>query len=291
MNLHASRAVRALAPFALPALLCGALGASATAQLPVAAVSARQADLHRSSFSTKPALMAWNRKRAFPVVDREGRRLGELTDFVLDRTTGRLTHTALVVEELGAPVATKAFPVRDLRWDADAQHFRSQLARGSIAALPEFSAVWLERLEEGTRQIVEAGHDPRADLEPVAPRFLLAGDVEGSPLVAADGRVGIGLGVILDMNPGEVAYFLLGADEEHRQGDLYPVPWPALRVFPDGRFGVDKTAREMAAAPAIPKELIASLTMAGFRMEVAAFYGVPSRIDQRLQCLANEGGS
>lgn len=239
----------------------------------------------------KPALMAWNRKRAFLIVNKEGERLGELVDFVIDRQTGRLSHTALVLEQDGKAVCTKALPVRELRWDAGTQRFRSLLSRAGIESLPDFSTAWLGRLELGTRQVIEAGHRPLDDeIGFHAPRFVLAGDVEGATVEAEDGDVGSGLGVILDMNPGEAAYFLLGSGD-HRSGELFPIPWNALVPTADGGYAVPKSVREMMRAPAISKELIASLTMAGFRMEVANYYGVPSRIDQRLQRVLNKSGS
>lgn len=289
---HAGRARRAARALALPAVLIATLCTAADAvQSPArhAAQAAAAADA-TTPRNAKPALMAWNRKRAFLIVDREGRRLGELTDFVIDRTTGRLSHTALVLEEAGESIATKAFPIRDLRWEADTQRFRSLLSRGGVQSLPDFSPEWLERLELDTRRVVEAGHVRDGTTEAEAPRFLLAGDVEGASVAAEDGSAGIGLGVILDMNPCEAAYFLLSSGE-HRASELHPVPWNALVLTPEGGYSLAKTVSEMASAPAISKELIASLTMAGFRLELADFYGVPSRIDQRLLRVVNESGS
>jgi len=269
---------------ALPALVCALCTTPAGAQTPT-----KKHD-HEATISAeahKPALMAWNRKRSFLIVNKDGQKLGELTDFVIDRTTGRLSHAALQISANDEVTATKALPVSDLKWEAETQRFRSLLSRRGIASLPDFSPKWLERLERGTKQVVEAGHDKQAEPELETLRFVLAGDIEGTRVEAEDGAIGSGLGVILDMNPGEAAYLLLSSGE-HRGGELHPVPWNALVAAADGGYAVGLSKGQMAAAPSISKELIASLTMASFRMEIAEFYGVPSRIDERL---LNKSGS
>jgi hypothetical protein len=267
--------------FALPALLCGLSAAPADAQTPTNKQDPKTAIAVESH---KPALMAWNRKRLFLIVNKDGQRLGELTDFVIDRTTGRLSHTALRISDesgQGDVIATKALPVSELRWDAETQRFRSLLSRRAIADLPEFSPKWLTRLEQGTKQVVEAGHTRQEKKDAETRRFVLAGDIEGQKVEAKDGSVGAGLGIVIDMNPGEAAYLLLSSGE-HRGGELHPVPWNALAPTETGGYAIDRLKAQMADAPSISKELIASLTMPSFRVEVADFYGVPSLIDERL---------
>ncbi len=231
------------------------------------------------------------------VRDPMGVGLGAIHDHVVERATGRVLY--VVVEPLARSEEEERVLVPFRRFALDATK-RSLVLRASaeeLSAMPSFDPDQIQTLRAtGTTTAVGLEEASAPETEPVTDEDekpvvegaeherrvlnLLASRIVGARVLAKDAQAPFGSvrGLLLDPKLGTLPFALIHrADGAAADGELLVAPWAALQRDPEGRFALDKTIDELAAAPAVTAdELLELLRDEQKRDEIYRFYGVTS---------------
>ncbi len=211
----------------------------------------------------------------------DGECIGSIVDLVVDTSTGKVFLAVAGRGRSASRSMRTLVPLHAGTWDDDRKQYVLQLSPAQLEALPRIDASWYgddvtRAGDRGTTSL--AKRVPVSRNTPRRPREL-ATRLSLRPVRARDGKVGVGSGLVVELESGTVAFLSVVPTSRAARGLTYFVPWEALRcVGPErGRspcieIAIDR--KRLAHAPRGAGDGMSDLRKPAMRQKIYAFYGV-----------------
>ncbi len=228
----------------------------------------------------------------------DGKRIGELEDFVVDVNSGRVIYGVSSFDTIqGASGKLYPVPYTSVRYSGDAQTYITKMTPDRIVTAtsfpenqwPDFSDQYITTTYrhynetpwwDGTKTVTttktgdDDDDDSKARLVSYKERWTSrpttvrrVSEIRGREIVAADGsKVGLISDVVMDPESGRILYAIEGSGASR-----HAIPWVALSPSTGNTYQVKITADRIKRAPVFEETRI---TDRGWAEEVHRYYSV-----------------
>jgi len=213
------------------------------------------------------------------LVGQDGKQLGEIADLIF-LPYGGVFDGAVV--KLPSNEQKVKVPFTSLQWQAKDRSYATAMTREQLAAMPRFDPAEY-RHDAGQAKAADAATDGKEGKKegaaaPASARrpaqYLLLSALEQHAVHAGEEQFGRVAQVITEAKPRSIVFVTVKAGTDLAAGDVYVMPWRALRCDESGKLLTSVDSAKLESAPKL--ERLESLDDPDFLRKLATFYAVPS---------------